>query len=122
MALLVTPVHSWDDGQKMHVIGTIAASGSYTTGGDTLDFTPVAAGFKGRNLGIASPPEWVHIEGFAGYTYSNSIGTLLNNSLMKTQQAPSAGSNPLSEISASAYPAAVIADTISFYAVFKKLQ
>ncbi len=29
---------TWSDGKRMHVVGTIAFSGSYTTGGETLDF------------------------------------------------------------------------------------
>ena len=39
MALTFTLVDTWDDGQRIHVSGTVAASGSYSTGGDTLDLS-----------------------------------------------------------------------------------
>jgi len=45
MALTFSLVDTWDDGKRIHVSGTIAASGSYATGGDTLDLsqTPIVA-------------------------------------------------------------------------------
>ncbi len=39
MALTFTFVDSWDDGKRIHVSGTVAASGNYSTGGDTLDLS-----------------------------------------------------------------------------------
>lgn len=43
MALAFTLVDTWDDGRRIHVAGTIAASGNYATGGDTLDLTSIGA-------------------------------------------------------------------------------
>src|ERR1700740_1199064 len=45
MALTFTLVDTWDDGKRVHVSGTIAASGNYPTGGDTLDLSqsPIVA-------------------------------------------------------------------------------
>jgi hypothetical protein len=37
MALTFTLVDTWDDGKRIHVCGTVTASGNYTTGGDALD-------------------------------------------------------------------------------------
>lgn len=37
MALAFTLVDTWEDGQRIHIAGTVAASGNYSTGGDTLD-------------------------------------------------------------------------------------
>ena len=39
MALTFTLVDTWDDGKRIHVAGTVAASGNYSTGGDTLDLS-----------------------------------------------------------------------------------
>ena len=39
MALTFSLTDTWDDGKRVHVSGTIAASGNYTTGGDTLDLS-----------------------------------------------------------------------------------
>lgn len=45
MALTFTLIDTWDDGKRIHVAGTVAATGSYTTGGDTLDLSqfPIVA-------------------------------------------------------------------------------
>jgi hypothetical protein len=37
MTLTFTLVHTWDDGKRVHVAGTAAASGNYSTDCDTLD-------------------------------------------------------------------------------------
>lgn len=41
MALAFNLVDTWDDGQRIHVAGTVAASGNYSAGGDTLDLSQV---------------------------------------------------------------------------------
>jgi hypothetical protein len=41
MALTFSVVDTWDDGHRIHVSGTVAATGNYTTGGDTLDLSQV---------------------------------------------------------------------------------
>ena len=41
MALTFSLVDTWDDGKRVHVSGTIVASGNYTTSGDTLDLSEV---------------------------------------------------------------------------------
>jgi len=117
MALNFSLVDTWDDGQRIHVAGTIAASGNYTTGGDTLDLSqfPVVAS--------ASPPiqgtAWM--DGLAGYDYVFYPGATLNANKVKVfQQGASAGAFP--ELAAGAYPAAITSDTITFYGIFKKLQ
>src|SRR6202035_4124541 len=63
MALTFSLVDTWDDGQRIHVSGTITASGSYATGGDTLDLsqTPIVASSQPPINGTA----WM--DGLAGY-------------------------------------------------------
>ena len=117
MALTFTLVDTWDDGKRVHVAGTIAASGSYVSGGDTLDLSqfPAVAASRPPIQGAA----W--IDGLAGYDYVFTPGSGMNNGKVKIfQQGTSAGAFP--ELAASAYPAAVTSDTITFYGIFKKLQ
>ena len=117
MALTFTLVDTWEDGKRVHVSGTVAASGNYATGGDTLDLS------QNPIIGSAQPPiqgtAWM--DGLAGYDYVFFPGAALNNSKVKIfQQGASAGAFP--ELASGAYPAAVSGDTITFYGIFKKLQ
>jgi hypothetical protein len=41
MALTFSIVDTWEDGKRVHVSGTVVASGNYTTSGDTLDLSQV---------------------------------------------------------------------------------
>lgn len=117
MALTFTLVDTWDDGKRVHVTGTLTASGSYTTGGDTLDLSqfPVIASTQPPIQGTA----W--LDGLAGYDYAFAPGAALNNGKVKVfQQGSSAGAFP--ELASGAYPAAITSDSITFYGIFKKLQ
>jgi hypothetical protein len=117
MALTFSLIDTWDDGKRVHVTGTAAASGNYSTGGDTLDLSqfPIIAATKAPVQGTA----WM--DGIAGYDYVFIPGAAMNNNKVKIfQQAASAG--PFPELAAGAYPAAITADTITLYAIFKKLQ
>jgi hypothetical protein len=117
MALTFTLVDTWDDGKRIHVAGSVSASGNYTTGGDTLDLSqvPVVASVQPPILGTA----WM--DGLAGYDYVFFPGAALNNGKVKIfQQGASAGA--FAEVAAGAYPAAITSDTITFYGIFKKLQ
>lgn len=117
MALAFTLVDTWDDGNRIHVTGTVAASGNYSTGGDTLDLsqsTSIAA-TKAPIQGTA----WM--DGLSGYDYVFIPGSALSNGKVKIfQQGSSAGAFP--ELASGAYPGAVASDTITFYGIFKKLQ
>lgn len=117
MALTFSLVDTWDDGKRVHVTGTVAASGSYTTGGDTVDLSqfPLIASTQAPIQGTA----WM--DGLAGYDYVFAPGAAMNSGKVKMfQQGASAGAFP--ELAAGAYPAAITGDTISFYGIFKKLQ
>jgi len=117
MALAFALVDTWDDGKRIHVAGTITASGNYTTSGDTLDLSqsPIVASASAPIQGTA----W--IDGLAGYDYVFYPGSAMNNGKVKVfQQGASAGAFP--ELAAGAYPSAITSDTITFYGIFKKLQ
>ncbi len=116
MALTFTLVDTWDDGQRIHATGTVAASGSYSTCGDTLDLSqfPVIAATQPPIQGTT----WM--DGLSGYDYVFYPGSAMNNSKVKIfQQGASAGAFP--ELAAGAYPSAIASDTITFYGIFKKL-
>jgi hypothetical protein len=117
MALTFSLIDTWDDGQRIHVTGTAAASGNYSTGGDTLDLSkfPIIAATQAPLQGTA----WM--DGIAGYDYVFTPGSAMNNNKVKIfQQGASAGAFP--ELAAGAYPSAITSDTITLYAIFKKLQ
>jgi hypothetical protein len=117
MALTFTLVDTWDDGQRIHMAGTVTASGNYSTGGDTLDLSkaPTLASTQAPIQGTG----WM--DGLAGYDYVFAPGAALNSGKVKIfQQAATAGAFP--ELAAGAYPAAITSDTITFYGIFKKLQ
>jgi len=117
MALAFTLVDTWDDGNRIHVTGTVAASGNYSTGGDTLDLsqsTAIAA-TQAPIQGTA----WM--DGLSGYDYVFSPGSALSNGKVKIfQQGSDAGAFP--ELASGAYPGAIASDTITFYGIFRKLE
>jgi hypothetical protein len=96
---------------NIYVFGTLTASGSYSTGGDTLDFTAVAA-----QLAASQAPVQIWIGGSTGDAYSWIKGTALNNQKVKINTASA------TELASGAYPARITGDAnIQFEAVFNKL-
>lgn len=119
MALSFTLVDSWDDGRRIHVAGAIAASGNYATAGDTLDLTPL------ESLGVPTTKSPIAgtawMDGLAGYDYVFAPGAAINSGKVKIfQQGSAAGA--FAELAAGAYPAAITADSITFYGIFPRLQ
>lgn len=117
MALTFSLVDTWDDGKRIHVSGTVAASGNYSTGGDTVDLSQFPA------VASAQPPiqgtAWM--DGLAGYDYVFAPGAAMNSNKVKIfAQGAAAGAFP--ELAAGAYPAGISGDTITFYGIFPKLQ
>ena len=107
-------------GSSVLVAGTLVFSGSYSTGGDTLNWTTaieqIAGG--GQTIPSASQPLLVLIGSQAGNAddYVPVQGTALNNWLVKCIAAGG------SEIAAGAYPTAIADDTVAFLALFPKLH
>ena len=118
MALAFSLVDTWDDGKRVHVSGTVAATGSYATGGDTVDLSqvPVIASAQSPIQGTA----WM--DGLAGYDYVFIPGAAMNSNKVKIFASAGAAQATFPELTAGAYPAAITADTITFYGIFKKLQ
>jgi hypothetical protein len=121
MALAVTVNFVDRSNNALRVYGTIAATGSYTTGGDTLSFANQAL------IASNTLPKIVSIQsqnaaGHSLWEYGFTPGTTFANGKMQVlgQQPTSAttGVIPLSELAAAAYPASITGDVIVFEAVF----
>ncbi len=96
---------------NVYVFGTLTASGSYSTGGDTLDFTTVAS-----QIAASQAPVQVWVGGSTGDSYSWVKGTALNNQKVKISTASN------TELSSGAYPSRITGDaSVQFEAVFNKL-
>ncbi len=94
----------WSDTKRLHLIGTIAATGSYTTNG-------VALSFANPLIKSNTPPIWTEIKPRANqyrFTYLPATGKVL---VYDTSGA---------EISAAAFPAGILADVMDFYGIFVK--
>ena len=99
-------------GKQVYVAGVVTASGSYTTGGDTLDLSTQS------NIPSAQLPTQASLFTQTGqvYNYAFIVGTALNNNKVKIYAAGG------SELSSGAYPSAILNDIIAFSAVYPKLQ
>ena len=99
-------------GKQVYVAGVVTASGSYTTGGDTLDLSTQS------NIPSAQLPTQASLFTQTGqvYNYAFIVGTALNNNKVKIYAAGG------SELASGAYPAAILNDIIAFSAVYPKLQ
>lgn len=92
--------------------GTLTFSGSYTTGGDTLDFTPVM-GLLPTSQAPVQVAAWS--QGGTPFAYVPIQGSSFNNWKLKIFQAGGA------EIAAGAYPAGVTGDIVAFQILGRKL-
>jgi hypothetical protein len=109
LAITVVDVDAVSD--NVYVFGTLAASGSYSTGGDTLDFTTIAS-----QIVASQVPVQVWVGGTTGDAYSWVKGTALNNQKVKINTASN------TELGSGAYPARITGDAgVQFEAVFNKL-
>ena len=109
LAITINDVDAAAD--NLYVFGTLTASGSYSTGGDTLDFTTVAS-----QIAASAAPLKVWVGGSTGDTYAWIPGSALNNQKVKINTASN------TELASGAYPSRVTGDTsIQFEAVFNKL-
>jgi hypothetical protein len=113
MALAIT-ITDIDSGEaNLYVFGLLTASGSYASGGDTLDFTTVA-----NQIGASQTPVQVWVGGSTGdnYGFVRAASPTLANGKIKINTASN------TELGAGAYPARITGDAnIQIEAVFNKL-
>lgn len=113
----LTVGNSWDD-IKYFVGGTIAITASpatYTAGG-------IAINLNQSDVKASRTPSDIQIQGISGYIYSYVKGSDNSNGLLKifAQTNAAAEDAPLGELTdASAIPAGVSGDTISFFGRWK---
>jgi hypothetical protein len=110
MSLTLTITSHWEDTKRLHVVGTLQPSGSYVSGGDTVPFNDPL-------IKSASAPIWfsgqfpayncVGLPGVTGSTPPNAKLQIYTDSTG-------------AELSAAAYPAALLAAPVTFYAIFRK--
>jgi hypothetical protein len=113
MALAITIIDIDSGENDLYVFGTLTASGSYTSGGDTLDFTTVA-----NQIGASQAPLQVWVGGSTGdsYGFVRAASPTLANGKLKINTTSNA------ELAAGAYPARITGDAnIQIEAVFNKL-
>jgi hypothetical protein len=113
MALAITITDVDAGGHNLCVHGTLAASGSYSTGGDTLDFTTVAG-----QISASQAPVQVWVGGSTGdvYAFIRAASPTLANGKVIINAASD------TELGAGAYPARITGDTqLQFKAIFNKL-
>jgi len=113
MALAITITDVDAGGHNLCVFGTLAASGSYSTGGDTLDFSTVAG-----QISSSQAPLQVWIGGSTGdaCAFIRAASPTLANGKVKINTASN------TELASGAYPARITGDTnIQFQAIFNKL-
>jgi hypothetical protein len=115
MPISITLLPSNGDGSGsnlFYAIGTLAFSGNYPTGGDTLDFTSVASQLPSdQSLQVFADSQ----NGNAGY-YIPVQGSALNNWKLKCF------SGGGTEVTAGAYPSSVTTDIVQVTITARKLQ
>ena len=120
MAIAVNVTNVDATGVTTWMTGTLVFSGSYTTGGDALDWTAAmeTAGASGQVVDSQSGPQQVMIDsqnGNAGY-YVSVKGSSFNNWKIKCFTGGG------TEVAAEAYPGSITGDVVAFQAQFQKLQ
>ena len=109
----------------VQVTGKLILSGSYVTGGDTVNFAtavqdPLFTGLQ-PNIPSSQPPfnfdAWSQ-GGNLLNSFAAVIGTAQTNCKLKISAASTFGT----EFSAGAYSAALLADDVAFMAIFPKFQ
>lgn len=117
LAIRITSIKA--DGQQYRVAFNLVPSGSYVTGGDTLDFTNTTQdpSFIGLIPAIetSQPPNQLDVWSQGGNianTLFPILGTALNNSKLKITSAFN------TELSAGAYPGSITGDKICGEAIF----
>lgn len=105
MPLALTILDVDNSGKSLYVTVGITASGTYPTGGDTVDLTTLfGKGALGKVFVAGKPPLYGYGAGTSGHSYGFIPGTTLANGKMKINTA--AGT----ELTNAAYPASITGD------------
>lgn len=119
MAVAFKIINQWEDTKVVNVLGTLVFSGSYVTGGDTINFGLPSTDTFPKSVKSNSTPMWLEAQG-ANYLFVGLPGTQFS-------PPPTAKIQVFSgfgiELAAGAYPAGLTGATpFYFQAVFPKHQ
>lgn len=109
MSLAVTVSKKWSESQSVHVVGTMAFSSSYATGGESFDFATIT--------GSTRQPYSVDIRGKSGHVY------LYDDTAKKVMvfcNTAGGANGVLGEHTAASYASTVTNDTVRFHAISPK--
>jgi hypothetical protein len=121
MAVAVSFTDVWTDGRRIHAIGTLVFSGNYAAGGDAIAIKAATA-TSTRNWKSKDHPIHVIIQGKGGYFYEYDLANRKVKVRQNKNPADAGGADiPFPELAAAAYPAGVINDVVTFYAMGKKV-
>jgi len=105
MPLALTVLDIDNSGKSLYVTAALVASGTYPTGGDTVDLTTIIGkAVLARVFQAGKSPLYGYGAGTSGHSYGFIPGTTLANGKMKISTA--AGT----ELPNAAYPAAITGD------------
>lgn len=105
MPIALTVLDVDNSGKTTYVTCSLTFSGSYVTGGDTVDLTTIIGkGRLGKTFQAFAPPIYGYGVSSAGYSLAFIPGTALNNGKMKINTAAA------TELAAGAYPAGLTGD------------
>ena len=110
----VTVAETWDDGQRLHAVGTIGiAAGDYVTGGLTLSFNGLVP--------CTEPPVHVDLYGIAGFEYKFVKGSSPANGKIMARVNDAGGTNAaMAQHTVTAVVSGITGDTIRFHSIHKK--
>ncbi len=127
MAVILTLTDVDPGTTQLYAFGTVTLSGTYPTGGDTLDWTQLAKQIAGRGQTVDSSmtdPAYgpiqasFTVQGGTPNQYQMQQGTAASNWKMRGYSTGSAGAE---FTGGSAYPSSATTDVITFSAQFRRL-
>lgn len=105
MSIALTLVDIDNSGKSTYVTSLLTFSGSYSTGGDTIDFTTIIGKqYLGRVFIAGKAPLYGSAYGTSGYSFGFIPGAALNNGKIKIN------TTAATELAAGAYPAGITGD------------
>jgi len=114
MPLTLKVIDHWDDGKRLHVVGTLTASGSYPASGDPIPLSDPL-------IKSGSAPIFAVAQGMGGYRYVVQVGAFGSTAQPRATLRVFLDTTGL-ELAAGAYPAPLIAAPASLYAIFPKFS
>jgi hypothetical protein len=122
LAVTVTYIDAPAGSKFVEVYGTLAFSGSYTTGGEAITWQGL--GNAGTEIPSSQAPLQVFVQsqGGSGWLYGWNAGSAKVQVFGQHPTNATTGIIALEELAAASYPSGVTGDTVVFEAIFLKLQ